>query len=391
MNQQHTLIPPFPKTAATNQELMYMLANGTGGFVILNTNDLAGGMEKIAKELNEYYLLGYTPPESKENSCHALRVKLDKGGVNVRARTGYCNSKSNDVLAQNPVEKTLENRAAAEQPGNVAAAMQVPFFYTAANVARVNVALEISTGTLKFEKEKGKFHAAIDVLGIATKQDGSVGARFSDTVDLDFESKKDVEVFQEKPYHYENQFDIASGIYQMKVVFSSGGDGFGKVQLPLVVDPYDGKGFTLSPVAFSTSYSPAAQSGSGLEAALLEDRTPLVVLGLHLIPSGTNKFKTSDKPIAYFEVYEPGLLTQTAEKPAMVGLQIRVLDRATGAQKADSGGFRIPMPEKPTSPVIPWAAKVPLDVLKPGAYRLVIEAADTAGSKFVRTAEFTIE
>ena len=68
--------------------------------------------------------------------------------------------------------------------------MQVPFFYTAANVARVNVALEISTGTLKFEKEKGKFHAAIDVLGIATKQDGSVGARFSDTVDLDFERKK---------------------------------------------------------------------------------------------------------------------------------------------------------------------------------------------------------
>ena len=75
---QNVLIPPFPKTALTNQELMYMLANGTGGFVIINTNDLAGGMDKIAKELNEYYLLGYTPPESKENSCHALRVKLEK-------------------------------------------------------------------------------------------------------------------------------------------------------------------------------------------------------------------------------------------------------------------------------------------------------------------------
>ena len=79
------------------------------------------------------------------------------------------------------------------------------------------------------------------------------------------------------------------------------------------------------------------------------------------------------------------------QKPVMVGLQIRVLDRATGAQKADSGGFRIPMPEKPTSPVIPWAAKVPLEVLKPGTYRMVIDAVDSSGAKFVRTAEFSIE
>jgi VWFA-related protein len=390
-NAARVLVPPFPKDALTNQQVMYMLAEGTGGFVILNTNDLVGGMDKISKELNEYYLLGYSPQESKEGSCHALRVKLDKSGVNVRARTGFCNAKSNDVLAQNPAEKTLENRAAAQQPGNVAAALEVPFFFTAPNLARVNVAMEISTDSLKFEKDKGKLHAAIDVLGIAARQDGSVGARFTDTVHLDFESKKDLDAFKAKPYHYENQFDIAAGAYMMKVAFSSGGDSFGKVERPLVVDAYDGTGFALSPIAFSTSYAPAESAGSALDVALLDDRTPLVVMGLHLTPSGTNKFKASEKPIVYFEVYEPELLNSTRQKPVVVGLQVRVLERASGAQKADSGGYRIPIPDKPTSPVIPWGAKIPIEELKPGAYFVVIDAMDSAGRNKVRTAEFVIE
>ena len=87
------LIPKFPESATTNEEIMYMLADGTGGFVIVNTNDLLGGLEKIGKELNEHYLLGYTPPETAEGSCHALKVKVDRGGTTVRARTGYCTKK----------------------------------------------------------------------------------------------------------------------------------------------------------------------------------------------------------------------------------------------------------------------------------------------------------
>ena len=92
---------------------MYMLAEGTGGFVINNTNDMIGGMQKIGKEQNSYYIVGYTPPESAEGSCHTLKVKVDKGGTTVRSRAGYCNVKSHDALAGNPIEKTLESRAAA--------------------------------------------------------------------------------------------------------------------------------------------------------------------------------------------------------------------------------------------------------------------------------------
>ena len=84
---------------------------------------------------------------------------------------------------------------------------------------------------LKFEKVKGKQHSSVNVLGIAYKPDGTIAARFSDTVDLDFDGKKEVEEFQKQPFHYENQFDVASGQYTLKVVFSSGNESFGKLQL----------------------------------------------------------------------------------------------------------------------------------------------------------------
>ena len=162
------IIPQIPDSTTTNQNIMFMLAAGTGGFVIHETNDLSGPWTKIGKEQGEYYVLGYTPPESDEGSCHTLRVKVDRGGTEVRARTGYCNSRPQDLLAGNSTEKDLETRAAAAQAGTVTASMQLPFFYTAPNVARVNVAMEIATDKVKFEKQKGKFHATINVLGWPT-------------------------------------------------------------------------------------------------------------------------------------------------------------------------------------------------------------------------------
>jgi len=281
-NRSRLLIPKLPESSSTNQQLLYMLANGTGGFVIANTNDLLSGMEKIGKEQNEYYLLGYTPPESEEGSCHELKVKVDhSAGAAIRARTGYCNAKPRDLLAGNTIEKQLETRAAASQPGNAQASVQAPFFYTASNVARVNVAMEISPETMKFDKEKGKLHGTVNVLGIAYRPDGTTAARFSDAVKLMFENKKEVEQFKETPLHYENQFDIAAGQYILKVVFSAGGESFGKAETPLTIEPYDSSQFTISGIALSTQLHKAADTGGALDAALLEDRTPLIVQGMH--------------------------------------------------------------------------------------------------------------
>ncbi len=302
LNSSRTIVPPLPGINVTkNQEVLYALATGTGGFVIANTNDLLGGLEKIGSEQNEYYVLGYTPLKSIEGECHELKVKVDRGGTSVRSRSGYCETKPQDLLAGSPVEKNLETRAMASAAGTVNASMQVPFFYTAPNTARVNVAMEIAPTGLQFAKEKGKLHSEMNVLGIATDTEGgAVAARFSDTVKFDFENKKELEAFQQKPLHYESQFELGSGKYNLKVVFASAGANFGKVQLPLVIQPYDEKKFGLSGVAFSQNIRRVADLDVSLDAALLEDRKPLVSQGMELIPTGSKIFRKNEPVGIYF-------------------------------------------------------------------------------------------
>ena len=238
--QPRSIVPAFPESAATNQQVLYSLAEGTGGFTIFNTNDLLAGLQKISREQNEYYLLGFVPSDSPEGSCHTLKVKVDRGGTNVRARSGYCNVKPSDVLVGKPIEKDLELRAASAPAGESTGALQAPFFYTSPNEARVSLVMEVPASVLDFSKVKGKYHADVNFLGIAYKPDGSVAARFSDESTLDLE-KDDWKKFTESPMRYENQFEIAPGQYKLSVVLSGGNQKFAKYEAPLTIDPYDGK------------------------------------------------------------------------------------------------------------------------------------------------------
>jgi VWFA-related protein len=391
-NPSRLSIPDFPQGATDNQQVMYLLADGTGGFVINNTNDMIGGMQKIGKEQNSYYIVGYTPPESAEGSCHTLKVKVDKGGTTVRSRVGYCNVRSRDALAGNPVEKTLESRAAAQAAGTIAASMRAPFFYTGANTARVAVAIEIPSEAIKFEKVKGKMHAGVNVLGIAYKQDGSVAARFSDAVKLDFENQKEVQGFKQKPMHYENQFDVAVGVYNLKVVFDSGDASFGKLESPLVINAYEATDFAVSGVAFSTVFAKTTDAEANLDSLLLEGRSPLVAGNYQFTPTGYSRFKAADKVVMYFELYDPALMGETkpGETKPKVAVQIRILDGKTLDLKQDSGNVLVDNFVHAGSPVVPAGLRLPIEGLTPGLYRLELKGLDSTGAFATRTADFEI-
>jgi len=387
--QPRDIVPQFPPSATTNQQVLYELADGTGGFVILNSNDVLAGLQKIAKDQSQYYVLGYTPSNAAEGSCHTLKVKVERGGTVVRSRSGYCKVKPQDALAGSPVEKDLESRVTGGAAGNMNATMQVPFFYTSSNTARVDLVIDIPTSALKFEKVKGKQHSSVNVLGIAYGPDASIAARFSDSVDLDFEDKKELQEFQSHPFHYENQFEVASGVYNLKVAFSSGSESFGKLETPLVIGPYTNKQFSLSAIALSNEMHRVSEMGSGLDAELLEDKRPLVAMGMQITPSASNHFKTSDSAAIYVEVYEPLL---TGPNPPKVGLELKVMDRKSGAQKIDAGFTNTASAISAGNPVVPLGMKLPVGSLPAGLYRVEVTALDSAGnSTKPSSADFEVE
>jgi hypothetical protein len=292
-----------------------------------------------------------------------------------------------DVLAGKPAETELEAIAVGASAGKLGAPLQLPYFYASPNVARVNVAMDIPTQGFKFEKVKGKLHSEMNILGVAYKPDNTVGAKFSDTLKYDFENKVQVEEFTKRPVHYESQFDIASGQYNFRVVFSNGGDNFGKIEKPLVIEPFDGKQFAVSAMALSADLR-RVQADSGMDAVLIEDKVPLVALGTQAVPAALYSFKQTDSAGLYVEIYEPGL---TEEKPPAVLVAIKITDRKTGEAKLSSGNFKLDGYIRPGNPVVPVILKLPVKDLAAGAYRVDVTGMNSAGKSITRSADFDIE
>jgi len=368
------LSSPIPDSGASSQQILFGLANGTGGFVVRNTTDLLGGLQNIAQEQEQYYALTYVAPESKEDSCHTLRVKVDRKGTKVRSRTSYCTAKPLDLLAGTTTGKDLENRAAGTEAGGIVAFMSLPYFYLSPNVARVNLAIEIAADALKFQNQKGRSHAEINLLGIASTPDGNVAARFSDTAKFDFENQAEVDKLKGKLLHYEKEFKIAPGQYRFTLAFSSGGQNFGKLEAPLEVEPRKPGDLALSGIVLSREARPAADLGLSTGVSPLGDGTPLIAQGMQVIPAGSHQFLKAEPAFFYFEVYD--------SNPASVNAQVRILDRA-GASKWDSGLQKLSVPQ--------LGGNLPINTLAAGAYQLEVTATGSSGTQVKRTADFEIQ
>jgi VWFA-related protein len=375
-----------------NQQMLYSFAESTGGFMIY-LKDLPGGLERINKEQNEYYLIGYSPENFEAGKCHKLKVKMAQSGMTVRSRSFYCPAKTADALAGTPVEKDLENALTGSAAGNVKASLQTPYFYNEGGTVRMSVALEVPTSAVQFEKRKGgRFHGQLNFLGIATRPDGGTAMRFSDTVNFDFEDKKAMETWQQKPVlYYEKDVEGVPGAYTLKMAVGSTGNSFAKVERSIAIDAYDGKTLGLSGIAFATSMHPIAKPGAaGADAVESEDNTPLIANGVQFFPSARTSFKTTETVVLFAEFYEPALKGTEIPKDLVVAARLTLKDSKTGAVKIDSGGMKQEQ-LRAGHPAVPMALTIPVDKLGPGDYTCELLVADIHGGQSKRVASFSVE
>jgi VWFA-related protein len=96
------------------QATMKQVAGDTGGRFFINQNDLEHSVALSMADGSSYYLLGYTPQGKSDGKFHKIEVKVNRPGVNVRARRGYYAP----VLSEDP-------KTAKQREGAVGMAMQL--------------------------------------------------------------------------------------------------------------------------------------------------------------------------------------------------------------------------------------------------------------------------
>lgn len=66
------------------------ISENTDGRAIVNRNDLAEGMKQIIRDSSAYYLVGYNSTQAPtDGKFHAIKVRVKRPGIQVRARKGY--------------------------------------------------------------------------------------------------------------------------------------------------------------------------------------------------------------------------------------------------------------------------------------------------------------
>ena len=100
-------------------DTLRILANNTDGIAVIGNNDLDAGMKRIADDLTSYYLLGYYSTNAKQDGkFHAIKVRVKRPGVEVRARRGYRSATAEEIArsktaAAAPVPESVSTIAAA--------------------------------------------------------------------------------------------------------------------------------------------------------------------------------------------------------------------------------------------------------------------------------------
>jgi VWFA-related protein len=91
-------LPADQKARVTHLDSIRTLADGTDGIAVVDSNDLDKGLRKISDDLTSYYLLGYYSTNAKtDGGYRALKVRVTRPGVDVRARRGYRAASAEEV------------------------------------------------------------------------------------------------------------------------------------------------------------------------------------------------------------------------------------------------------------------------------------------------------
>ena len=170
------------------QEGMAYLAEQTGGFAVLNTNDLARGLARISENVRGYYVIGYVPRDGtfarrgEKPSLHKISIKVRRPGLHVTTRKEFLGVSDPPDQAGEPTPAQQLVRAAVSPFTETGVALHATMLpgYSPAEGAFIRTLLHVDARGLTFAAAAdAKKTAAADVLGMVFDQDGVEVARLN--------------------------------------------------------------------------------------------------------------------------------------------------------------------------------------------------------------------
>jgi len=360
----------FEDELRVSQDSLRTLAEQTGGFASLTSNDFTSAFQRIVDENSSYYVLGYySNNEKRDGRFRKLEVRLTRPGLEVKARKGYTAPKgklasNKNVEASAGTSKEL--RFALNSPLQVsdlklaifAAPLKGP-----GSKAAVAIVTQIVARDMTFVEKDGKFSNALEISYVAVDKQGKVAAGNRDSIDMALKRDTYARVLQ-AGFRVQSRLELPPGSYQLRVAAREGGGRTGSVHYDLLVpdfgkEPLGMSGLVLSSVA--AGGVPTAGAVAELGSAL---PTP---------PTTARVFSADDELAVLAEIYDnqgaqPHAvdITATLKADGRVSVFTNTERRASKELGGARGGYG-------------YTTRIPLTDLTAGLYVLRVEAKSSLG------------
>ncbi|MEP6921435.1 MAG: VWA domain-containing protein [bacterium] len=164
----------------TQQSLRYIAAQ-TGGFSIINQNDLSKGIERILDDQKGYYLIGYQPHDDifdiEKRRFNKLTVKVTRPGLHIRYRSGFFGMTDAEAKPRprNAVQQLISALTSPFTVKDIDLRLTALFAGDAASGSFMRSLIYIKASDLKFTEEKeGWYKSEFDISVLTFGDNGEV-------------------------------------------------------------------------------------------------------------------------------------------------------------------------------------------------------------------------
>jgi hypothetical protein len=186
------------RTIRDAQESLAYLTEQTGGFAVVNTNDLADGLSRIGHDVRDYYVVGYEPdPDTFASDRtlarqHTITVNVRRTGVRVRTRKAFIGVSDPERPSAPPTPAEALVRAATSPFSSASIGLHTTNFpgYSPARGMYVRTVLHLNGHALTFSTDGvGIRTATVDLVGLVFDSDGAQVHNLSTGFDVTLESQ----------------------------------------------------------------------------------------------------------------------------------------------------------------------------------------------------------
>lgn len=342
------------------------LADGTGGFLIANTNDLKKPLRQVDEDISLYYEISYTPPILQyDGKFRKIGVKLDRSDVKIQSRLGYFALPPNAGPSVSPFELPLLTALQASPlPNAITFESSAMHFRAGRDTSRCAVLVQVPMKQLATAPEQNgaSIRAHLGMVALLKDMQGTVVKKFSQDLPLQVTNDKKAGLATGN-FTFNRAFDVPPGSYTLETAVADyEGNKAGAQRVSFVV-PAPEKGVTISDATLVRSFA---------KQATVDLQDPFTYQGGKITPSLDSHLRAEKGAVMsiYLVVYpDPSI----ADKPK---LAIQYLQ---GGKVLGGGELDLPAPEKDGR--IPYVASSPIENFPAGDYEVQVIATQGATSK----------